>query len=258
MRPAIQLLVTVFLVTVSQKAIEGFVAQCGLMPKRHIHRPNPVAPRILPVSTRSSPPSYTSLSSAPSDDADESSLEEEEKVSDEEELIEVIDVVPTELGTGTPTTHFQRFRKKYFAKQDDGLTFKQRMAKAGLSVALSYGWVSNVSYSVTVSLAWYIFNKRTGLSPLAPGQWKGFLAIYAGFYVFNNIIRPLRFGLSVGVSVYFDRVIKKIQDVFNVNKGVAIFLTVFLANVVGTCTLMALGISLASMASGVPIFAPKP
>jgi hypothetical protein len=27
-------------------------------------------------------------------------------------------------------------------------------------VFLSYGWVSNMSYSVTVSLAWYIFSKR--------------------------------------------------------------------------------------------------
>jgi len=153
------------------------------------------------------------------------------------------------------STKLQRFRRKYFPKKtNDGLTFKQKMAKAGLSVVLSYGWISNVTTSVTVSLAWYIFSKNTGLSPLAPGQWKGFLAIYAGFYVFNSIIRPLRFGLSVGVSVYFDRVIQKIQDIFKVKKGLAIFLTVFLANIVGTCTLMASGIFLASTAAGVPVW----
>jgi hypothetical protein len=50
--------------------------------------------------------------------------------------------------------------KKGFAPQNDGLTFKQRLGKMGLSMFLSYGWVSNMSYSVTVSLAWYIFSKR--------------------------------------------------------------------------------------------------
>lgn len=37
--------------------------------------------------------------------------------------------------------------------EDDGLTFKQKLAKMGLSVLLSYGFVSNMSYCVTVSLA---------------------------------------------------------------------------------------------------------
>ena len=36
---------------------------------------------------------------------------------------------------------------------DDGLTFRQKLAKMGLSVLLSYGFVSNMSYCVTVSLA---------------------------------------------------------------------------------------------------------
>jgi hypothetical protein len=40
-----------------------------------------------------------------------------------------------------------------------------------------------------------------------------------------------------------------------VNKGVAIGLTVFFANVVGTITLMCLGISIAATAAGVPVFA---
>ena len=178
-------------------------------------------------------------------------------------------------GEGEPTTNslvqedvvsnsekpsrLQRLRQRLFpSKQqpnDDGLTFRQKLAKLGLSVALSYGWVSNVSYSVTVSLAWYIFSKRTGMSPLAPGQWKGFLAVYAGFYVFNNIVRPLRLALSVSVSIYFERAVGFIQETFKVNKGVAIGLTVFFANVVGTITLMCLGISIAATAAGVPVFA---
>ena len=48
-------------------------------------------------------------------------------------------------------------------KNDDGLTTKERLAKMGLSVLLSYGWVSNMSYSVTLSLAWYGFSKKVSL-----------------------------------------------------------------------------------------------
>ena len=103
----------------------------------------------------------------------------------------------------------------------------------------------------------YIFNKQTGLSPLAPGQWKPFLAVYAGFYVFNNIVRPARFAVSMGVAAYFDRFVNWVQRKLRVKKGVAIFLTVFLANIVGTCSLMAAGIALASAISGVPVFVPK-
>ena len=92
---------------------------------------------------------------------------------------------------------------------------------------------------------------------MAPDQWKPFLAVYAGFYVFNNIVRPLRLGLAAYVSTYFDRVIAFTQRKTKCSKSVAIGLAVFFGNVVGTTTAMCLGISLASTASGVPIFPPK-
>ena len=50
--------------------------------------------------------------------------------------------------------------KKIFAPPDDGLSFRQRLAKMGLAAALSYGFVSNMSYCVSVSLAWYIFSRQ--------------------------------------------------------------------------------------------------
>jgi len=98
---------------------------------------------------------------------------------------------------------------------------------------------------------------QTGQSPLAPGQWKGFLAVYAGFYVFNNVIRPLRLALSVGVSRYFDDAVSAIQKKTNLSKSLSIGVVVFLANIVGTLSAMALGVVLASKFSGVPIFPPK-
>ena len=104
---------------------------------------------------------------------------------------------------------------------------------------------------------WFGFSKKTGLSPLAPGQWKGFLAVYAGFYVFNNIIRPMRLAVSVGVTPYFDRAVAAVQRKTKLGKGASIGIVVFLANICGTFSFMALGIYIASLAAGIPIFPPK-
>lgn len=93
------------------------------------------------------------------------------------------------------------------------------------------------------------------MSPLAPGQWKGFLAIYAGFFVFNNLVRPIRLALAVGVSPQFDRFIAALQHRLKVNKAIAITITVLLANVIGTFGAMFTGISVASVLSGVPLWA---
>ncbi|KAL3936237.1 MAG: hypothetical protein SGARI_002643 [Bacillariaceae sp.] len=168
------------------------------------------------------------------------------KVDNSEEVVEVeTDAVIVDSSDGTveistvPAWKRIVFAYKY-NKKDDGLTFRQRLGKAGLSVVLSYGFVSNMSYCVSVTAAWYIFCKRTMLSPLAPGQWPKFLAVYSGFWVFNNIVRPIRFAMSVAISTQFDKVVQFIQDKFRVNKSAAIGLTVFLANIVGTTTLMCL------------------
>jgi hypothetical protein len=53
--------------------------------------------------------------------------------------------------------------KKYFTFKDDGMTSKQRMAKMGLDAILSYGFVQNVSYTITVSLAWFLFSSQVSL-----------------------------------------------------------------------------------------------
>jgi hypothetical protein len=90
------------------------------------------------------------------------------------------------------------------------------------------------------------------LSPLAKGQWKPFLGVYAGFYIFNNIIRPVRFAASVAIAPYFERLIGQVQERTKLGRGWSLGLTIFLVNVVGTLSLLSLGVSLASIASGVP------
>ena len=105
------------------------------------------------------------------------------------------------------------------------------------------------------SLFFSFLSIQSGLSPLAPGQWKGFLAIYAGFFAFLNIIRPARFALSVYLSRYFERAIQLAQERFHCNKATAVGLVVFFLNFCGSLTLITVGIFLASALSGVPVWA---
>lgn len=98
---------------------------------------------------------------------------------------------------------------------------------------------------------------QTGLSPLAPGQWKNFLAVYAGFWVMNNFLRPLRVTAAVAISTQVDKIVKAVQDKLKVKRAAAVGICVFLANVVGTLSVTALGIILAATLSQTPIFPPK-
>jgi len=202
--------------------------------------------------------------------------------------------------------------KGYFLlkeKKDDGLTFKQRLAKMGVATVLSYGMISNLSYAILVALAWYgssvkvcivlycivfyafvdsigdvswkrredalnwfsvvsilwnpeffilsICLQQTGLSPLTPGQWKNFLAVYGGFWMFNNIIRPLRLGLSIAIAPSLDKLVLFFQNKLKISKPLAITVTVIFVNVIGTTLFMCGGIAGASLLAGVPIFPPK-
>ena len=46
------------------------------------------------------------------------------------------------------------------SEEDDGLTFRQRLAKMGLATVLSYGWISNTNAMILVSAAWYAFSAK--------------------------------------------------------------------------------------------------
>lgn len=184
-------------------------------------------------------------------DTTSQTTDEEERVDDDEEASAAI-VEADSASSSSPFSKLKSiFTKK--SKKDDGLTTKERLAKMGLSALLSYGFVSNMSYAITLSVSWYTHSKRTGLSPLAPGQWKPFLAVYAGFYVFTNIIRPLRFGLSVVVARYFESFVNLIERKTGFGRKASIGVVVVLANVCGTFAAMGLGVSLASALAGVPI-----
>jgi hypothetical protein len=127
------------------------------------------------------------------------------------------------------------------------------IAGLGLNALLAYGFVSNVSYITCLVLSWISFSSSTQLSPLAPGQWKPFLAIYAGYWAINNIIRPLRFSLSLVLMPFFNRLIDFVQAKTGYRRRMSTGIVVFAVNFCGTITYMTLGILLASMITGVPV-----
>ena len=90
---------------------------------------------------------------------------------------------------------------------------------------------------------------------MAPGQWPAFMAVYAGFTIMLNVIRPARFAFSMAISPYFERVRRSISRRFGVSpRGAAVLMIIFI-NLLGTSSLMALGVGLASALSGVPVWA---
>lgn len=149
---------------------------------------------------------------------------------------------------------FTRLRKRLFGGEQMKLD-KATMAKLGLSMVLSYGFVSNVSGCICMSVCWFVYSSKFGVSPLAPGQWPKFLAFYAGFFAFLNVIRPARFALSVALNTYFDRMIAFVQKKFDCSRGRATFLVGFFFNFCGSCAIFGAGVSIASALSGVPLWA---
>merc|ERR1712070_307934 len=134
---------------------------------------------------------------------------------------------------------------------------KKQLLSLGASAVCSYGLVSNINYCATMITAWIIHGRRTGLSPLAPGQWKEFLVIYGALWAGMNFLRPLRIWLSMFVTPFFDRVTDTIQDKTGLNKRISFLLTVFFLNICGTLTFVSSGLVVATRIANVPLFPPK-
>ena len=130
---------------------------------------------------------------------------------------------------------------------------KESLSKLGLNCLLAYGFVSNASYITCLILAWVTHGKSTGLSPLAKGQWKKFLMVYATFFAANNVLRPLRFSLSLVITPAFDAFVDAIQKRTGWTRRNSTALTVFLVNICGTFSYLFGGLFLATTLAKVPL-----
>ena len=68
----------------------------------------------------------------------------------------------------------------------------------------------------------------------------------------GNGLRPIRFSISVAITPFFDKFVAILQKRFSVAKPVAFGMCVFLVNVCGTCTYLALGLRVVTAVLGLP------
>ena len=170
------------------------------------------------------------------------------------EIVNISDTSNTSTPIKAIEKNYWRFWK---GGKDEKLFSKEALAKLGLNVLLAYGFVSNVAYITCFIIAWIVHGKTYGLSPLAPGSWKTFLLIYSGFVAINNVIRPLRYGLSLAISPLFSKFVDTVQVKTGYKKATATSIVVFLVNVVGSTSYMVLGLFLGTRLFGVPLFPRK-
>lgn len=134
---------------------------------------------------------------------------------------------------------------------------KETLAKLGLNVLLAYGFISNVAYITCFIIAWVLHGKTYGLSPLAPGSWKSFLLIYSGFVAVNNLIRPLRYGVSLAISPLFSKLVDAVEQKTGYKRATATSIVVFMVNIIGSTSYMGLGLLIATRIFAVPLFPPR-
>ncbi|GMH33838.1 hypothetical protein BSKO_01672 [Bryopsis sp. KO-2023] len=133
----------------------------------------------------------------------------------------------------TKPTLWRRFRNIFLGGNLD----KEKIKALGIGAVLSYGFVSNLSYGICVVIAWITHVKRSGLSPLAPGQWSGFLAVYAGLFALQNFLRPMRFAVAVALTPAVNRLMERLQKSWGVSKGQSFGILMLLLAVVTTSTM---------------------
>ena len=157
------------------------------------------------------------------------------------------------INTNTNKKNKLTFSELIIKVKKNKLFTKENLSKLGLNVLLSYGFVSNVSSITCLIISWVIYGKANHISPLAPGKWKGLLAVYAGLYVANSFLRPLRVSLAILISPTFDKFVSKVQTRTHLSRGLSTGIVVFLVNIVGSISYLCGGLLLATTLTGTPL-----
>lgn len=88
------------------------------------------------------------------------------------------------------------------------------LVSGGVSVLVAYGCVSHLTYSSCIMVAWLLHGARTGLSPLLPGQWAPFLAVYLAVCAVPFCLRPLRLAAALLLAPSIRRAIAAVDTAF--------------------------------------------
>jgi len=148
---------------------------------------------------------------------------------------------------------FGPFKQAYLAISNVFGVDTKKISSLGISFFLSYSIISNINTSISLSVAWYISCKRTGLSPLMPGQWRSLLTSYGMIYTMVQLLRPFRVAAAVGMSKLSAEYLELTQARFQCSRGVSIGVQFVSGQLImGVCAV--LGVSMASLLTGVKVF----
>jgi hypothetical protein len=128
----------------------------------------------------------------------------------------------------------------------------KKISSLGVTFALSYSFISQVNGSITLSVAAYLSMKRTGLSPLAPGEWKSLLAAYGTIYAVVQLLRPFRVAVAIAMSKLSKELLEATEEKLDCNRRTAIGIQ-FALGWLAWLAVATTGVTLASLATGVPI-----
>lgn len=141
---------------------------------------------------------------------------------------------------------------------------KDKIKTLGIDAFFTYGVVSNLNVALLTAIAWTTFSTTTGLSPLAPGQWKGFVATYGALYIsLGSIMRPFRMAFAVTATPVYTAFVTRIRSGLpfaesnpKLNRTLALIVVSLVFNMAGTFLLIAGGAWVAGQISGVPPLPP--
>ena len=132
--------------------------------------------------------------------------------------------------------------------------------KTGAMCVLAYGLVDKLLRAISFVLAWAASISSTHLSPLAPGQWRAFMTTHATIrMVYVPVLFPLHVLATVALALPYRSFILSLQRRLPLqnrpwlNAGLALSIAFALGTGLAT-GVAALGVGLASLVVGVPVF----
>jgi len=134
---------------------------------------------------------------------------------------------------------------------------RKEIRKKGVGFMLAYNIISNLNGAVSLSVAWYLTVKRTGISPFVPGQKRALLASWAMIYGPLQLLKPFRVAAAIGMSKLSAEYLEMTEEKFSCSRNVAIGCQFMTGQLMMGLTFF-VGINIVRALTGVPIRGYKP